>query len=79
MVRAPTAIPLHVAFVLMMLLTSAWDEDNEELEDAIDGYCSQHGDDIAIWVCSFAIYQPRMVDWTEKTILKDVGPSVSVL
>ena len=57
---------------------SAWDEDNEELEDAIDGHCSQHGDDVTIWVCSFAIYQPRMVDWTEQTILKDVGPSVSV-
>lgn len=49
-------------------------EDNEELEDALDSFCAgiAEGEDVPIWICTLAQYQPKKGPWVH-----DVGPTVA--
>jgi len=56
------------------MASHAWIEDNEELEDALLRFQADQNlpDELAIWVCTMANYQPKKSDSVD-----DVGPTIS--
>eukprot|EP00656_Telonema_subtile_P036486 TRINITY_DN40490_c0_g1_i1.p1 TRINITY_DN40490_c0_g1~~TRINITY_DN40490_c0_g1_i1.p1 ORF type:complete len:678 (-),score=149.85 TRINITY_DN40490_c0_g1_i1:319-2352(-) len=56
------------------MISHAWAEDCEELEDALRGYCQSVPEHttLALWLCSVSQYQPK-----KSEAVADIGPSVA--